>query len=260
MAPQLNKFKSFLDTVLSKVPEADRESVRSLYSQAHDEASALERELTTSIAAVNQRAQEQAAWWERHKHLATGQPTPNSNGGGQPNPNGGGQPNPAPQPNPQPAFDPNALLTEVDRRIGQSADLLAGQGLALSTILPTLVAQHGVEFGEVLDAEKLAKDAIAANTDIRSFYNQSVAERRATKAKEKYEADIRAAEERGRVAGLTEATRSHLPYPTTRQEATTLSGLRVPEADKQKAAQQFSLDAAVATAMEVMNKQSQAGA
>jgi hypothetical protein len=246
MAAQLNKAKSFLDTVLGKLSKEDQDAVRAQYSQAHDELASIEREYTDGLTAVNTRAREQADWWEKHKHLATGQPQPNTNGGGG---NGGGQP--------QPAFDPTKLLSEIDTRMGRMADTLAGQGLALSTILPTLVAQHGVEFGEVLDAEKLAKDAITANLDIKQFYNQSVAERRATKAKEKYDADVKAAEERGRIAGLTEAGRTNLPYPTSRQSVTTLSGLRKPAADAAPS-DQYSLDAAVKTATEVMQKQ-QAG-
>ena len=138
--------------------------------------------------------------------------------------------------------------------------LFRSQGLALSTILPTLVAQHGVEFGEVLDAEKLAREALSANQDIKQFYAASVAERRAAKAKEKYEADIKAAEERGRLTGLTEAGKSMGPYPSARQSATTLSGLRIPEAEKAARANQYSLDAAVATAMDVMQKQAGASA
>jgi hypothetical protein len=251
---QLNKAKTFLDTVLQKLPEAEREQYRSLYSQAQDEATALEQNLVQSIARVNAKAKEQADWWEEHKHLAR-PADPN-----QPNPNQPGNGNGNPQP--QPVFDSRALMTEIDKRIGNVADTLAGQGLALSTILPTLVAQHGVEFGEVLDAEKLAKDALAANMDIKQFYGQSVAERRAAKAKEKYDADMKAAEERGRIAGLTEAGHTMMPYPSARQSATTLSGLRLPAAEAEKAAarQQYSLDAAVATAVEVMNKQAGASA
>jgi hypothetical protein len=245
---QLNKAKSFLDTVLQKLPEAERDAVRSLYSQAQDEASALDRQLTDGIAQVNAKAKEQADWWEKHKHLAqSGQPNGQPNGG---QPNGGGG-----QPNAQPAFDLTLFMGEIDKRINTVADTLAGQGLALSTILPTLVAQHGVEFGEVLDAEKLAKEALAANLDIRAYYSQSVAERRAAKAKEQHDADIKAAEERGRLTGLAEAGKSMMPYPSSRQSATTLSGLRVPEAEKAAAANQYSLDAAVQTAMEVMHKQ-----
>ncbi len=247
--PQLNTAKKFLDLVLQKLPEEERESVRSLYSQAQDEATAIGRQLAAGIAEVNERAREQADWWEKNKHLA-------GNGGGQPQPQPNNQPGqPGNIGNLQPSFDPRAMFTEIDKRINTVADTLAGQGLALSTMLPTLVAQHGVEFGEVLDAEKLARDAIAANTDIKQFYNQSVAERRAVKAKEKYDADIKAAEERGRLAGMTEAGRPVSPYPSARQSPTTLSGLRIPEADKAARANQYSLDAAVATAMEVMNKQ-----
>jgi hypothetical protein len=241
--PQLNTAKKFLDLVLQKLPEEERASARALYSQAQDEASAIGQQLAAGIAEVNTRAQQQADWWERHKHLGGG----NGDGTNRPDPS---QPNNQPQP-----FNPTQLLTEIDKRIGTVADTLAGQGLALSTILPTLVAQHGVEFGEVLDAEKLAKDAIAANMDIKEFYKQSVGERRATKAKEKYDADIKAAEERGRLSGLTEAGKSMSPYPSTRQSATTLSGLRIPEAEKAARADQYSLDAAVTTAMEVMQKQ-----
>jgi ribosome modulation factor len=241
--PQLNTAKKFLDLVLQKLPEAEREAARSLYSQAQDEASAISQQLASKIAEVNERAQQQNDWWERHKHLGGG----NGDGNNRPDPN---QPNTQPQP-----FNPTQLLTEIDKRIGTVADTLAGQGLALSTMLPTLVAQHGVEFGEVLDAEKLAKDAIAANTDIKAFYAQSVAERRATKAKEKYDADMKAAEARGHQAGLMEAGKSMSPYPSTRQSATTLSGLRIPEAEKVARADQYSLDAAVATAMDVMQKQ-----
>lgn len=232
---QLNKGKSFLDTVLEKLPEAERAGVRTLYSQAQDE-------VDQHTTALNAKAKELDDWWTKNKDRL-GEPNPNQPAGGNPNPN-----NPINM-----AVERDAIFKEVDLRLGKVADNLAGQGLALSTMIPTIVAQHGVEFGgEVLDAEKLVNDAIKANMDVKSFYSHSVADRRATASKVKYDAEMKAAEARGHAAGIAEASRGNIPYPSARMSPTTLSGLRTPDAGQPNP---HSLDAAVATAVEVMNQQ-----
>lgn len=234
---QLNTAKKFLDTILEKLPEGEREAARSLYSQAQDELSGISRELESGIATVNETAAKQDAWYNKHKDVIEGRRT-------DPNPD---RPNPITE-----AAARDALMKDVDTRIGDTREALASQGLFLSTVIPTIIAQHGVEFGEVLDGEKLVQDAIAAKQDIKTYYSQSVAERRKLKAETKYKEEIAAAETRGREAGLKEAGRGNIPYPTSRQTTTTLSGLRKPAEGQPDTT---SLDAAVATAMEVYNKQ-----
>lgn len=226
---QLNTAQTFLDEVLKRVPEDQREEVRSLYSKASDEVKGIAAQITEAVGVVNQRAEEQEAWWAKNKK-------------------------PAATPNPiAAAVDKDTLMKEVNTSIASTRDQLASDGLFLASVIPTIIAQHGVEFGEVLDGEKLVKDAIAAGTDIKTFYNGSVAEKRKAKADAKYASDIAAATEKGRLDGLKEAgTHAGNPYPSSRQVPTTLAGLRKPA---EGTASPFTLDAAVVTAVDVMNKQ-----
>lgn len=231
---QLNKAKAFLDSVLEKLPESDREAARSAYSAAQDEVSGITRELDGAIEQVNTTAVKQTAWYDKHKDVIEGRAA-------------GGASNPITN-----AVDAEKITKDLTTQLTATRDELAGQGLYLSSVIPTIIAQHGVEFGEVLDGEKLVKEAIAAGTDIKTFYAGSVATRRTEKATAKAAADIAAAEERGRQAGFKEAGNGHIPFPVGSRTPTTLSGLRKP-ADA-NAANPHSLEAAVATASEMIAK------
>lgn len=237
---QLNKAKSFLDGVLAALPEDKREEFRTQYSQAQDELSGIAREIETATTRVNAVAEKQGEWYEQHKDVITGKvkavPVDAT-----------GNPIAA-------AVDRDAVMKDVTKSINDKADELAGQGLYLATVLPTLIDGHRAEFGEGLDGRKLAKDAIAAGMDIEAFYNHSVAEKRAARASAKYTEDIAKATETGRLAGLKEAGNGHMPYPVSAggRPPTTLDGLRkLPEGQ----AATNTLEAAVATAVEVMSKQ-----
>lgn len=239
---QLNKTKSFLDRILEKLPEADREAVRAEYSAAQDEVAGVARELDDRIQAVNTTHAKQTKWWNDHGiDPATGQPRVAATN---------------PDNRITAAVDEAKLRKDFQTELERTADTLAAQGLFLATKIPTIIAQHGVEFGEVLDGEKLTQDAMAAKQDVVTFYNAWVAERRKTKAAEVRAKEIADAEERGRVAGLKQAGKDAMPYPTTRAAApTTLSGLRpLPEGQKNE----HTLDAAINTAVDVMNRQAAA--
>lgn len=232
---QLNKAKAFLDEILAKVPEDQRESVRSLYSQAQDEVSGIAASLDTAIATVNTTAERQGAWYDKHKDVIEGR-------------------TPAAQPAVNPianAVDADKIVKDLNLTIDTTREALASQGLFLASVIPTILTNHSIEFGEQIDGEKLVKDAIAANTDLKTYYAGLVAPKRAEKAAAKLAADIAAAEERGRLAGMKEAGGSNPPYPTSQRGPTTLSGLRKPPADQ---APTYGLEAAVNTVMTEMAK------
>ena len=237
---QLNKAKAFLDEVLKRVPEGEREAVRSLYSGAHDELSAVAQDIDTAVVRVNSTAEKQQAWWK-----ARGVET-DANG------NPIARPNPNPNPNPvTAAVDLDKVTKDFGTRLDTVKEELAGQGLYLASVIPTIVAQHHAEFGEVLDGEQLVQNAVKAGKELKTFYGEMVAPKRAEAAQKKLDLSIKDAEERGRQAGIKEAAGSQMPFPSSRTpSATTLSGLRAAP-DKRD---QFSLDAAVATAMEVASK------
>lgn len=231
---QLNKAKVFLDSILEKLPEAEREAVRSQYSQAQDELSGISRTIDAAVATVNSTAAAQAEWWKTHPKPTEANPNPNPIAA---------------------AVDRDAMMSDVRKELGQTADQLASQGLYLATVIPTIIAQHNAEFGEVLDGEKLIADATAAKMELKQYYSGSVAERRRTVAETKRTAEIAAATETGRLAGLREAT-SGGPYPVGGhgRPATTLDGLRKPA---EGVASQHGLEAAVATVTSEMQKQGQ---
>lgn len=233
---QLNKSKAFLDSVLAKVPEAERDSVRALYSQAQDEVAGIARELEAGIGTVNATATKQGEWYEKHKDVIEGRAA------------GGGDNRITT------AVDGDKITKDLTAQLSATREELAGQGLFLASVIPTIIAQHGVEFGEVLDGEKLVKDAVAAGTDLKTFYNGSVATRRAEKAAAARTADIAAAEARGREAGMREAGNGHIPFPVGNRTPTTLSGLRATPEQRAAAAGEHTLEAAVATATGMMNR------
>lgn len=237
MAVQLKKVQSFIDSVLEKVPEGEREALRAQYSQAQDEVATVDRTLAESITQVNATATKQRGWYEQHKDVIEGRAA-------------GGDGNVITK-----AVDAAAITKDLTGRLEQTADALASQGLYLSKAIPTLIAQHQAEFGgEILDVDALIEGATKAGMELKTYYGQSVAERRRTALATKTAAEITAAEERGRLAGLKEAGNGHVPYPVNGhgRPPTTLDGLRKPA---EGVASTVGLDAAVATATELMNKQ-----
>lgn len=220
---QLNKAQEFLNRVLEKLPEDQREAVRSLYSAASDEATSLEQ----AQAAVIRKSQEQAVWYDANKDALAEYKIMKAGGGS--------------------TIDAKAL--EAMR------DDMMGQGLALMTVGTTIVGQHFAEFGEALDMGALTKEAIAANQPLDQFYRSKVAPRRAERDEIKRKADLEAAKQEGIREGtqatLAKLPTSAMPYPVGGSAPTTLDGLR-PLAEG--AAPINSVQAAAATAVEVLNR------
>lgn len=140
----------------------------------------------------------------------------------------------------------------VDEKLARAMGEIESSGLYVTAVASEISTGHYAEFGERLDMRKLFTDAVKAKKPLDVFYNDTVAERRQTRlteARAKELADVRAA---GVKEGIAQAmNRDAQPYPVGGpQGISTLSGLRKPT--DQTAADEYSLDAAVKTATEVM--------
>lgn len=227
MATQLNKTKEFIDRVVALVPEDQRDSVRSQYSAAQDEASSLD----AAIARVNTTAKAQTEWYEANKTALEEYKANKGNGGGGAH-----------------TID----LKDVGKQIDGVKDEVMSQGLQLMTIGTSIAVGHIHEFGEALDMAKLTHDAIAAKKPLKEFYDESVASRRADKAKAEFDKQIATAREEGKKEGVTETLGklpNAMPYPVGQSlGVSTLDGLKSVEG-----ARNVVQDAA-ATAVAEMNR------
>lgn len=232
------KAQEFFDSVLARVPEADREAVRSAYSGAMDEITGQQKTLEEQTAAVRDTAAKQTEWWNNHKGAVAENLELKKKleaGGGT-----------------------GLSADELTKTLAQMEDRVLGTGLGLITKATRISTGHYQEFGEVLDMDDLAHKAIKANMPLEDFYNSTVATRRqersaATRTKELD--DARAA---GRKEGVDETVKTlgstHMPFPGSQGRApvTTLSGLKPrPEGS----APPDVVSDAVATATEVFNRQ-----
>lgn len=230
MAPRATEqLKTYLDRILEQVPADKRDAVRADYSRAQDLATA-----------VDTTATRQAEWWEGNKdavaerdRLRAAATTPTSTISG---------------------LD----ATEVDNRIAKASQQNIETGLGLITIATTIAAQHLNEFKEPLDMTKLTQEAIAAKMPLDQYYHGFVAPRRVERQNAQIAADKEVARKEGIEAGRKEVMDSlgqTMPYPMPNQgiaAPTTLSGLRKPANGE---ARPDPVDAAVRTAVEVMNRQ-----
>lgn len=227
---ELNKAKEFLDRVLNLIPEDKRESVRSLYSGAQDEATSLE----TAMANVRRTATEQSAWYTANKDALDQAKDLLAKGG-----TGG------------------VSESEIAKRLEQMRDDIMGQGLSLMTVGTTIAGNHMKEFGEPLDMQVLADEAIKAGKTLQAYYDQKVAPKRAEVAETALQLRLKAAKDEGVKEG-TQATLARIPgaampYPVGQNlGVSTLDGLKkAPEGQ----APQDVVQAAAQTAVETLNRQ-----
>lgn len=238
------KLSEFVNRVLETVPEDQREVVRSLYSQAQDEIRASEE----FVGRVRATADQQKSWWEQNKPKVDEYDRLKAEGKlGTPQ---------VTQPTNQitDAVTRDLLTKETETLKNDILD----QGLALATLTSAIVASHVTEFpGERLDMQKLIADAIAAKKPLDVFYNEQVAPKRAERETAARAKEIAEAEARGAQKAKDEfmTRNAQLPYPVGQTQPTTLSGLRKPEGDGGGAKNDYSLEAAVATANEVLQRQ-----
>lgn len=230
--PQLNKIQAFVDDLLKRVPEDQREAVRSMYSQASDEATSLDQE----IARVRAVGKEQKEWYDANKTALEKAKEVLAGGGGGSH-----------------TIDPDAIT----KQIGAVKDEVLTVGLALMNIQNNIVASHITEFpGERLDMNALTKGAQAAGMSLQDFYDREMAPKRKERADAALKKTIEEAEARGEAKGkadvLAKLPQTAMPYPVVSSAPTTLTGLRKP-ADGQ-AGPDYLKDA-VATANEVMSRQ-----
>lgn len=239
MAP-LTKIQSFIDRVLESVPEDKKAEVRAQYSAASDEASALDQER----ARVATTAEKQTVWYNANKAALEAARDHQAN------------------PNPNPSDNPMTAAAMNDQMV-KFRDEAIGTALGLATATSTIIASHYKEFGEPLDMNKLAQEALKVGKSLDAYYNESVAPRRAEKQTADIAARVATAREEGKAEGvketLTKIPGAGWPVPTSHSNApTTLAGLRTPTpgADGQPPANPFSLEAAVATANRIAAQQS----
>jgi len=144
-----------------------------------------------------------------------------------------------------------APITREDfNREGRALEL---ESVRLNAQIATITARHHVEFGEALDMSALVDKSLETGVPLPQLYNDTVAERRATKQKEVFDKQIADAEARGeqRAAQRIMSQKGEgIPYPVGSSAPTTLSGLKLPE-DRRNT---IGVDAAVATLVEEMNK------
>lgn len=232
------KAQEFLDQVLSKVPEGEREAVRSLYSGAMDEVTGQQRTLDEATAQVRDTAKKQTDWWNTHKDAVAENAELKKKLEG-----GGGT---------------GVQAEELTKQLTTMEDRVMGIGLGLITKATRISVGHFQEFGEVLDMDDLAQKAIKANLPLAEFYDSTVAARRHERATATRAKEIADAEARGEKKGIEDTVKTlgstHMPFPGSsgRAALTTLSGLK-PRAEG--SAPPDVLGDAVATATEVFNRQ-----
>lgn len=227
MAIQLKTAKSFLDRVLEKVPEAEREGLRADYSRAQDEIDGVQSELDTAMGKVRATATAQNQWWEGNKDAVHERDTLKKQLEGAPK--GGME------------------VGEIEKRLTAQKDEVLSMGLGLITTASTISARHLKEFDEPLDMQKLADEAVKANMTLQGYYDQHVGPRRQERTEAANKLAIANAREEGKREGLSEGIKragDGMPYPVG-AAPTTLAGLKKPA---EGAANPFSLEAAVETA------------
>lgn len=158
-----------------------------------------------------------------------------------------GDPNPQPLPRERPV-DPSQQPITLAQAIEHEA-----RTVDLNALQNTIMSKHHHEFNEPLDMQALVAKARQETRPLLDVYNDSVSERRQAAAKTKFDAEIKAAEERGRLSGRQEvmSQKGDLPFPVGSSAPTTLSGLRKLGDGE---ANPYTLDSAVATLVEEMNR------
>jgi hypothetical protein len=182
------QLKSFLDELMGYIPADKQEAARATFSKAHDTVGTLDQ----AIGRVNQTAADQRTWWDRNKDAVVERDQLRVQLGQQ-------QPNPNPNPKPQEApVDMNV----IEKAIIDSRNQVMDAGLGLATTLTDLGLQHYKEFGEALNTRELAQKAIEAKLPLDQFYAQSVSQRRTERQQAEHKAQVDAAREEGRKAGM----------------------------------------------------------
>lgn len=230
------KLNTFVDRLLQHVPEAQRAAARSVYSQLQDRVTEIQN-IETQVREV---ATRQKAWWEENSSAVEER-------------NRLRQELADKTRQPQSAVDPE----DLDRRIKAAQTETLETGLGLITTLADISTAHLHEFGETLNTRELAQKAIQAGLPVTDYYSQTVAQRRQERADKQLNDRIEAARKEGLESGrkevLDQLPGKGLPFPSPSGVApvTTLAGLKKP-ADG--SANPYSLEAAVATAVDVANR------
>jgi hypothetical protein len=234
--------KSFLERVLAKVDPTRKDAVTALLE---DEAALTEigagvlrqEDYSRNIQRVKATADQQQEWWTTHKTALeeyeqmrqgdrrTTTETPHST-------------------------DIDARIEAMEKQTREQFAQLEANGVGLAAMLSGIGIQHFAEFGEVLNTEKLVREAIEAKQPLGEFYNGTVADRRKAKVDADLAKQIADAEARGREAGRMEAlNRAAQPYPVGHDgQPSTLAGITLP--GKETTADDYSLDAALRTLRE----------
>lgn len=227
--------KSFVDRLFQHVPAEKQAEARSTYSALSDRVTRLE----ANEQAVQNTATQQRQWWEANKDAVAERDRL------------------AQQIQQQQATPAGMTTNQIEEAINKVRSETLEMGLGLVTTISTVASAHMAEFGEPLNATELAQKAIAAGKTIDQYYADMVAPRRTERAQQEMQKQIDAARNEGINQGRKEvmdSTGRALPYPVGQAPITTLSGLRKP-ADG--SGNQFSVEAAAATAMAEMQKQNQ---
>lgn len=245
--------KKFFEELIDSFPEADRAGVRELLLAKAPEAVLVktgehilrQEDYSTSMGEVqtlrgntetwrtslaNWKAQIQTELDEgaaaRERLKAMGERTPTITG------------DPDPDPAKPAAVDLTGYVkvTDVEAMVAKGVQQATNYATNFGSYIAGLAVKHTQEFGEVLDTTALIAFCRDNNIQLdRGGYDSFVHEKRETKAKSKYDDDIKAAEARGAQRALGEMS-SALPFPTTPMIGVdgnqTLSGLGKDATDK----------------------------
>ena len=132
----------------------------------------------------------------------------------------------------------------LDTRLSELTNGMEAMGVALGATMTNIGLSHLKEFGETIDMDKLAKDAIAGKKTLVQHYAEIVAPERKKRADAAVTKQVEDAKAAGILEGRMQALNQKGPYPVGPGGPSTLDGLR--KSDKQ-VADDHTLAAAVAT-------------
>jgi hypothetical protein len=121
-------------------------------------------------------------------------------------------------------LDEATVLSRIQTAVAEARTQTEQQGLQLINKMTRTAISHLQEFGEVLDTDALTDFAIKQNLRLDLAYDEFVKVRRAEKTTAANAKALQEAEERGRQAGRAEAINHQVPVPPG-SAGTTLSGL-----------------------------------
>lgn len=217
----VERAKEFLDGVLAKVPEEQREAVRTAMSVdaiLADIGNGVLRqdEFSRSMDELNRTVEAHTQWYERNKPIVD-----RANAIMERHPEGDSliDDDPALDPGKErKVADPNALTKEqFDKALGETLATREQGAMLFMAKLSDLQARHYSAFGKFLDTSALVTNPDLYKVGLDGLYEQTYRDDYAKKAQAELDAKLAAAKEAGKQEGITEMQAKLAqtgPYPT----------------------------------------------